>query len=1232
MRIAVFSNENPETACARLRLRSPLAAPGTGVELRWATRRDGYSARIDYEAIDWADLIVIQRFFPTAATAPVLERIFAADIPTVYEIDDLLTEIPAYSPQHDQADLLRPHALALMERADAVTVTTAALADAYRPHARRVIVLPNLVDTGVWPAPLPRGDGPVLIGYCGTDSHRAELESIEPALLRLARLFGDRVSLRFMGCVTPALAALPNSRAYPFTMDYAAYARTLAELGLHIAVAPLSDDRFNRCKSSIKWLEYSACGIAGVYARVGPYADAVRNGETGFLVSAELGQWERTLERLVVEPELRRTVAENARREVLEKHTVAAAGEAFVSAYRGVVEHRRNVAVMAAAGGGMRPARDAGSLPVQILTVCGIKDGVSLADTLDSLAVQSRRGWRWSVVADCPAPDPLFAQLDNLEWIDAAGNLPGAIERVLSGSGAEWVVMLPPGGTLHGEALPRLLGYAQQRPDLSLIYTDEACLEADGSLGTPLLKPDFNLELLRSTPYVGACCMVRRDVLRALPDCVATSAAGVTDLVLRVFESRGADAIGHLPDVLYLTKSAPPVPAEASALEAVVANHLRRCGIEAGVHTGYRPGTLFVDYGLRERPLVTIIIPTRNAPDYIGPCLSSLLAKTTYPNFEVLVMDNGSDDPAALAVLEQAQRAPRVRVMRWPQPYNFAAINNAAARQARGDYLLLLNNDTLVVHDNWLERMLLHALHHDVGIVGARLVFPDQRIQHAGVVLGMGPNGVAEHPFMGLAMTEAGYMGMAQVAREVSAVTGACLLIGKQLYDRVGGLDQDRLAVMYNDVDLCLKVRELGLRIIWTPFATLVHHGSASVKVSEYKDPKKMVRRRGEMDTMLQRWLPRLANDPYYNPRLSLFDNTCSVDPVLWAPGGGATTVLALAGGSDGSAEFRVGMPLETLRRGRHGVDARVIRNRDGKMRIPTVTEVARLAPDALLAHNAVHEAQLEVLDYCKRFTDTFLVWGQDDLLDDLPKYNAFRTTAYPDIKRRLRRGISTCDRLLVTTPALADTYRAWAKDIRVLPNYLRRDVWGRLRSARRTGPKPRVGWAGAQQHSGDLAVILDVVKETAAEIQWVFFGLCFEEWLTFGVEVHDPVPFGQYPETLAELNLDLAVAPLAHNRFNQCKSNLKVLEYGALGIPVVCTDIEPYRNAPVTRVGNTARAWVAAIREQVQDSDAAAREGDCLRCWVHEHWMLEDHLDEWMEALQLSDRVVPSRAAAGAG
>lgn len=221
------------------------------------------------------------------------------------------------------------------------------------------------------------------------------------------------------------------------------------------------------------------------------------------------------------------------------------------------------------------------------------------------------------------------------------------------------------------------------------------------------------------------------------------------------------------------------------------------------------------------------------------------------------------------------------------------------------------------------------------------------------------------------------------------------------------------------------------------------------------------------------------------------------------------------------------------------------------------------------------------------------------------------------DMKYRHRLALAQCDRLTVSTEPLADACRRWISDIRVVPNRLEKARWGHLHNQRRAGPKPRVGWAGAQQHHGDLAFIAEVVKQTHNEIDWIFFGMCLEELQPYVREVHDWVHLNDYPTKLATLNLDLAVAPLELHPFNEAKSNLRILEHGILGRPMICTEIYPYRNAPVCTVANNTQAWLEAIRARVNDLDAAEKEGDALRAWVLKHYMLDDHTEEWLNALQ---------------
>ncbi|MHB8745780.1 MAG: glycosyltransferase [Gammaproteobacteria bacterium] len=853
-----------------------------------------------------------------------------------------------------------------------------------------------------------------------------------------------------------------------------------------------------------------------------------------------------------------------------------------------------------------------------------------LADTLDSLAGQLLDNWRLSVIAEQPAPNELFNELDALRWelVPEGGDRCAVINKVAAEVAADWVLLGTAGDRYAAQFSYALADYANDHPQWSLIYSDDDCITSDGKHIDARFKPDFNFDLLRSMPYMGECCVLRRDLLHELGGYASSPDARNYDIVLRALDAVGETAIGHIADVLYHRCAADAeTPANEGRIEQcrqALISHLQRNGVAAEVRHGLLPGSYFVDYRHAGQPLVSIIVPTRDQADLLHMCIASLLEKTDYPNYEILVIDNNTTQPAALELLNSYADIPHVRVLRHPGEYNFAAINNHAARESRGEYLLLLNNDTVVLQANWLTRLMAHGQRPEVGIVGARLVYPDQRLQHAGIILGMGASGVAEPPFMGLPMADAGYMGRAQLVQNYASVTAACLLIRKSLYSTVGGLDEHCFKVFYNDIDLCLKVGKQGLKIVWTPFVTLIHHGSASLK-STADEPAKIARARSEVFAMYERWLPALANDAAYNRNLSLERNDLRPDVDFIVPWRDTDRTLPrIAGfmlGSEGSWLYRVGSPLEVLDRERRA-DCAVMTRYEDRVRVPTVAELARIDPDIMLLHNTVHDSYLYMLELYKKFNRAFRVFGADDLMFALHGKNPFQKTVYRDMKKRMRTCLSLCDRLVVTTVPLAEAYRGMIDDIRVVPNYLDSTRWGHLQSLRRQGDKPRVGWAGATQHQGDLELIIDAVKETAKEVDWVFLGMCPEEIRPYVSEFHKGVPLEAYPEKLASLNLDLAVAPLEYHRFNEAKSNLRILEYGVLGWPVICSNIYPYQDAPVERVSNNPRAWINAIRDRIHDLDATAAEGDRLRRWVLEHNMLESHLDDWLVALSPNARL----------
>jgi len=285
------------------------------------------------------------------------------------------------------------------------------------------------------------------------------------------------------------------------------------------------------------------------------------------------------------------------------------------------------------------------------------------------------------------------------------------------------------------------------------------------------------------------------------------------------------------------------------------------------VEAGAVPNTYRVRYPIsKPEPLVSLLVPTRDMLEVLEPCIRSILEKTAYQNYEVLILDNGSVKSATLDYFDQVQAADsRVRVIPYHYPFNYSAINNHGVQRARGELLGLINNDVEIISTEWLTEMSSHALRPEIGCVGAKLYYANNTIQHAGVILGIG--GVATHAYKNFPRADHGYFARLSVVQNYSAVTAACLLVRKSIYEEVGGLEEEYLKVAFNDVDFCLKVREAGYRNLWTPYAELYHHESRS---RGWEDtPEKQARFQREIEFMLARWGNTLSSDPNHNPNLN---------------------------------------------------------------------------------------------------------------------------------------------------------------------------------------------------------------------------------------------------------------------------------------------------------------------------------------------------------------------------
>ncbi|MDR7927854.1 glycosyltransferase [Acidithiobacillus thiooxidans] len=812
----------------------------------------------------------------------------------------------------------------------------------------------------------------------------------------------------------------------------------------------------------------------------------------------------------------------------------------------------------------------------------------------------------------------------NFYFIDSVIEENAIINSAILGTDTGWLFFVDAGDQFAPDAIFRIQMAIQNHPEWQLIYTDEDSLTADGQHVNPHCKPDFNIDYLRSLPYIGGLLIIKKELFEALGGFDPQSdGAEDYDFVLRAWEKIGDAGIGHIPEVLYhrlqggghCNKSVEEI---LQVSQAALQRHLQRLNIAAEVLPGPFPPATRVRYPLTGTPLVSIIIPTRNQLGYLQRCVESLIEKTKFAHYEILIVDNDSDDAEARTYLDmlaaqEEQLGGRLRVLRHPGPFNFSAMNNRAVEQARGDYVLLLNNDTAALHDDWLDEMVSQILRPEVGIVGAKLLFPDGKIQHAGVILGM--RGPAEHPFIGQPPEYRGYFGRAMLTQNLSAVTGACLLIGKSLYQELGGLDEKQFQVSYNDIDLCLKAREAGHKIVFTPWAMLLHEGSASQRgeVEKKPSPEKEKRFAGEKMAFYQKWLPQLAFDPAYNRHLSLASTdflledqaALTWDPE-WRP---RPRILVHPADREGCGEYRIISPMRALQKAGRAQGWET-------MRIFEPAEMERFSPESIVLQRQMEWPQIEALERHKKLLKTFRVFEIDDLITNLPVKSLHKAQIHKDIAKRFRKAAGLCNRLVVATEPLAKAYKGFADELRVQPNCIEDAIWGSLQPRRRAEAKPRVGWAGGVGHTGDLEMISDVVRDLADEVDWVFFGLCPDALRPYVREFHTGVPLPKYPNKLASLDLDLALAPLENNPFNEAKSHLRILEYGILGYPVICSDIFPYQgDFPVTRVANRYRDWVRAIREQIADRQALAMAGDRLREHVRAHWLLEEHLDDWLAA-----------------
>lgn len=508
-------------------------------------------------------------------------------------------------------------------------------------------------------------------------------------------------------------------------------------------------------------------------------------------------------------------------------------------------------------------------------------------DYLESIKNQTYSNWEICIV---DASEKKLEYIENLikndsrikyKKLEENNGISENSNQAIKMANGEFLALIDHDDVIEKNALFEVVKALNENKETDFIYTDEDKFEGDlKNRYFPFFKPDFSPDFLRSNNYICHLSVIRKELVEKVGLFRKEfDGAQDFDLFLRVTEQ--TTNIVHIPKVLYHWRThnlstSQNMETKMYAIEAgkkAIEEQCKRLNMKAKVYEEKPLGLYRVKYELEEKPLVSIIIPNKDSIKYLKTAINSVL-KSTYTNYEILIVENNSKNSKTFKYYDIIQKNPKIKVIKYTEKgFNYSKINNFAVKQAKGKYIVLLNNDIKVITPDWLEEMLGICQRNEVGIVGAKLLYYDKTIQHAGVVIGMG--GIAGHVNRTISEKEPGYFGRTKIINDFSAVTAACLMTKKQLYEKVEGLDE-KFAVAFNDVDFCMKIRKLNKLVVYTPYAKLYHYES---KTRGYEDtPEKKKRFESEIQLFKEKWGKELKEgDPYFNKNLDLYSEQCEI-------------------------------------------------------------------------------------------------------------------------------------------------------------------------------------------------------------------------------------------------------------------------------------------------------------------------------------------------------------------
>jgi glycosyltransferase involved in cell wall biosynthesis/GT2 family glycosyltransferase len=991
------------------------------------------------------------------------------------------------------------------------------------------------------------------------------------------RLEGERIVFEAFGQVDERVRETARNLGVKLHGDYTVpqLADKLRGIDLVVIPTPLEES------FCLTLDEVHALGIPVAAARAGAIPERIRDGENGFLFEpGDVNGLARLLVRLRDD---RRGLAEAAARIAARRpKTLEENAAEYLELYRGLAA---------------LPSRSSGaphaSVPRHFLPFPRQRSRTPLGgDDYDRwlAAVPARAG------ADAIAM-PVLAMADDVRRLNAA----------IARADGEWIVLMQAGDLMADDACAIFADAARRHPAAVLTYGDEDACSVRGERYAPLFKPDFSPELLRHRPYVAGACAIRRDRCLAMGGLRLAGWLGVIDFALRLAAEENTALVGHARGIVVHRLDTNLAELESAEfrrrMNELVAERLRRAGGEPMRLAAAGGAPAMWSHQPPSGAAITFHVRCDGAAQEAAACLDALVPGVAARIAEVIV-DAAGQHAAELAGMLQRHgcRAPLRVVAKRGGEALAQAFEHAAS-----DWVAVVDAKLRAFTPGWLERLeqgvagrFTAGIAPDVtGADGGRL--PGAWVLGGGAwsVAGPAPSGGGDDALDALYCSP----------REVSCLSPALSIWRRDAVKAPGVTAQLREAGRFDIAQLCLEVRERGHDLLARPFVAAqfapAAPSSAPTMAAETEVPQDAAWMRG-------RWATRLEDDPYFHPALALTTPRVAIAP-RFSERKDALRICAFPFDRWGSGEMRVRQPCRALERAGLAEVAMMDTHEHGHA--PNALEWSRLGARTLLAHNFFHDYQLVALEEYARAGEALRVLGIDDLLTELPPGNPYAATIYPDIGKRIARALASCDRLVVSTPALAEAYGRGI-ETHVIRNALDEQVWSGLTNRPRDGKRPRIGWAGAHQHLGDLALIEKAVAATHREVDWVFFGMCPPSLRRHAVEFHDIVPVADYPSALASLGLDAAVAPLVDNAFNRAKSDLKILEYGILGIGVIASPVGAYRETPV-RFAETADAWVDAVRAVAADRGKSRAQGHALREWVLTHGTLAQMLPSWRLALE---------------